>query len=298
MRANIEPHIVSKCGRRPSNEDVESYLMNLSADGYKVKTEYAGADFFVICDGHGGRKVAEFVVPYLQKCLMKNTLVYPLAPEYINRVYNFIQEKLRQHPQYIANYCGCTALVVVLYLDSRNRRHAQIINLGDCRAVLSANGKAVPLTLDHKPSWPDEKKRIDSVNLKNGTNEKIKFIEGDFRIGDLSVSRSFGDLDNCPFITHMPDIFTHRINGTDEFIILACDGLWDVLRNEEAVNFVRDHRDNNQINLYAIPRLYPPPNNRNAHAQRNNIAEKLADYAIARGSTDNVSIIIIFLNKS
>jgi serine/threonine protein phosphatase PrpC len=295
MRANIEPHIVSKCGRRPSNEDVESYLMNLSAEGYRLDIAHSAADFFVICDGHGGKLVAEFIAPNLKKYLMRKSLNYPLSTEYINRVYNFLQKKLQRHPQYIANYCGCTALVMILYLDSRNKRHAQVINLGDCRAVISDNGRAIPLTVDHKPSWPDEKKRIDIVNLKYHTNKKVQFVEGDFRIGDLSVSKSFGDLDNCPYVTHLPDIYQYKITNTDEFVIMACDGLWDVLRNEEAVNFVRDYRHNNHTHLYAIPRLYPPENGRHVHSK--NIAEKLADYAIARGSTDNVSIIIIFFNN-
>lgn len=288
MTANIEPHIISKCGRRPSNEDVERYKMNLSVDGFRVNSELAATDFFVVCDGHGGREVADYIAPNLEKYLMKKSLIYPLDHDYIIRVYNYLQKQLRSHPQNIAKYCGCTALVAALYLDQRKNRYVQIINIGDCRSVLSRNGLAIPLSIDHKPSWPDEKKRIDEVNLKYCTNKRVRFVEGDFRIGDLSVSRAFGDLDNTPYVTHIPDVYNHRLYNTDEFIIVACDGLWDVLRNEEAVNFVRDHRENNHINLYNIPHIYPKNN------RTNNIAEKLADYAIARGSTDNISIIIIF----
>lgn len=307
MTANIEHHIISKCGRRKSNEDVERYKVNLTVDGFRVDPMSAAADFFVICDGHGGSEVAEFIAPKLEKYLMRKSLTYPLDQDYISTVYNFLQKSLRLHPQNIAKHCGCTALVVVLYLDRHKDRRAQIINIGDCRSILSRDGLAVPLSIDHKPSWPDEKKRIDKVNLKY-ENKLIWFDAdhscdgGDFRIGDLSVSRAFGDLDNTPHVTHIPDIYNHRLYDIDEFIILACDGVWDVLRNEEVVNFIRDHRTNNHIELYNIPQvytkrrpkqIYPNPNS----IPTNNIAEKLADYAMARGSGDNISIIIIFFNK-
>lgn len=298
MIVNTEPHIVSKCGLRDSNEDVERYLLNLSPEGYVVKNRYAAADFFVICDGHGGKEVADFIAPNLEKYFMEQTskypLKYPLSIKYIKTVYNTLQAKLCEHSKHIAKYCGCTALVVVIYLDSRNERNVQVINIGDCRAVLSRGGLAMPLSIDHKPSWPDEKIRIDGVNLKHNTNKQVTFTGGDFRIGDLSVSRAFGDLDNTPHVTHTPDIYNYRLTSIDEFIIIACDGVWDVLRNEEAINFVRDHRTDNHIKLYNIKNVYPPTTK---SYNSKNIAEKLADYAIARGSTDNVSIIIVFLNN-
>lgn len=303
MIVNTEPHIVSKCGHRDSNEDVERFLLNLSPEGDLVNRKYTAADFFVVCDGHGGKEVADFIAPKLEKFLMEKTpkypLRYPLTDKYIHTVYNTLQKRLQDHPENIAKYCGCTALVVVMYLNARNERNIQVINSGDCRAILSRGGLAVPLSIDHKPSWPDEKKRIDAVNLKYGTNKQVKFNGGDFRIGDLSVSRAFGDLDNTPHVTHRPEIYNHKLCNEDEFIIIACDGVWDVLRNEEVVNFVRDHRANNHIKLYNIPHMYPRtylPNDKSHNPK--NIAEKLADYAIARGSTDNVSIIIVFLTPT
>jgi protein phosphatase 2C len=162
---------------------------------------------------------------------------------------------------------------------------------------LARNGVAIPRTTDHKPSWPKEKMRINKVNLKYGTNEKIHFSHGDFRIGDLSVSRSFGDLDNTPYVTHKPDICKYKIDDeNDEFIVMACDGLWDVMRSEEVVNFVYDHIynnvDENGTELYVIDNLYP------SKKPTTNIAEKLADFAIAKGlaqdiSGDNITIIIL-----
>jgi len=172
-------------------------------------------------------------------------------------------------------------------------KYIQVINIGDCRAVLSQKGLAIPLSKDHKPDWPDEKRRIYEVNRANGTDEKVHFEDQAWRIGDLSVSRAFGDLDNVPFVTHIPEIFTYVLNNNDKFIIMACDGLWDVVHSETAVNFVTDHLlKNSATYTYNIPNRYPPHNDQSG----NNIARKLADYALACGSTDNVSVLILIFN--
>lgn len=298
MPRHINCHKTSQQGRRESNEDVESCSLNLLNDGYAENSEYAPIDFFIVCDGHGGDSVAKYVVPTMQKMLMKKNLIYPLTKNYINKIYETVQESLIKHPRKIARMCGCTALVLVRFIDKYHKECIQVINLGDCRAVLSKDGLAIPLTKDHKPFWSDEKHRIDMVNLQYGRNERVHFDAGDWRIGDLSVSRSFGDLDNTPYVTHIPDSYIYALDKNSEFIILACDGLWDVLENHEAINFVRDHINNNNIEYYNIKSYrnsigYPS----NAVYKSKCIARKLASYAIARGSSDNISIIIIFFEN-
>jgi len=285
-------HLITKCGRRESNEDVERVKQNLTWDGYKLDNAYGPADIYIVCDGHGGKAVGRFAAPLLEEHLLARNLRYPLTKDYIVKTYNLIQGMIINHPKQIGLECGCTALIVIIYFDADRRRSAQIINIGDSRCVFSKAGLAIPMTLDHKPSWPNEKKRIDQVNAELGTNHRVKFRDGDFRIGDLSVSRAFGDINATPYVTHIPDIETVRIIKSVEFIILACDGVWDVLRNEEVVNFVRDQRDNNHTSFYNIPGFYPPV--KSLISNESNIAEKLANYAIARGSGDNVSVIIVF----
>jgi len=295
MASDIELHKTSLRGARPSNEDVEAYKINLSIHGTSIDPQYAPIDFFVVCDGHGGIEVAEFVVPELQKYFMKRNLRYPLKHAYIVRIYDTIQQKLINHPRRIAHKCGCTALVLVRFMDETKQKHIQVVNLGDSRAVLSRYGIATPLCKDHKPIWSDEKHRIEQVNERCGINRPIHFEAGDWRVGDLSVSRSFGDLDNTPHVTHIPETFEFILETEtiDEFIVLACDGVWDVMENHHVVNFVKDHCHNNNLQFYQIPHRFPsgevstPPN----------IARKLADYAIAKGSTDNISVLIIFLRR-
>ena len=88
--------------------------------------------------------------------------------------------------------------------------------------------------------------------------------------------KTFGDLSAEPYVTCQPDIFKYKISSCDKFIVLACDGLWDVLSNNDVVNFIllKYHSDN----------------------EKQNIATDLAKHAIAKGSTDNISIIIVFFD--
>ena len=269
--------------------------MNLSINGEPIDPDFAPVDFFGIADGHGGSQVAEFVMPKLEKHLTKKGLKYPLPHNYICKVYNYLQEQLIKHPDGIASACGCTALVVIRYLDEYGNKNLQVINLGDCRAVLSRKGLAIPLSKDHKPIWPDEKRRIDYVNQKYNTDQKIHYDHGDWRIGDLSVSRSFGDLDNTPYVTNIPDSYHYQLMEDDEMIIICCDGCTDFLQNHEIVNFVRDHLHNNHIEFYKVshPHKYPT---KDLIGQKN-IARLLAEYAIAKGSSDNVSVMIVFFDK-
>ena len=292
MPRSITLHATSQQGRRENNEDVEMFKLNLSNNGKAQNSTYGPIDFFVICDGHGGDEVAKFIAPKLKKKFLKNNLEFPLSHNYICKMYDTVQKELAADPKDIGVECGCTALVLVRYVDYE-QEYVEVINLGDCRAVLSRKGLANPLSKDHKPFWPDEKQRIDHVNKKHRKNDQIHYDAGDWRIHDLSVCRAFGDISATPHVTHYPDSFIYPLQNDDEFIIMACDGLWDVLQNHEAVNFVRDHLNNNNIYLYEIPGKYPS----SEVEKSNSIARKLASYAIARGSTDNVSIYIIVFGK-
>lgn len=292
MLKGIECHQTTQIGKRPTNEDVEISRLNLRTNGSAVNEEYAPIDIFIICDGHGGSRVSEYVAPLLLKLLAHKNNTYPISQQKINNIYNKIQLDIFQHPKRIGNGCGCTALVVIRYkiiMGNNMIEKIQTINLGDCRAVVSRNGLAIPLSKDHKPFWSDEKKRIQLLNQKNKENIPIHYSWGDWRVHDLSVSRAFGDNDEKPEISNIPDIYDNLLENNDEFLIIACDGLWDVLQNHEAVNFVRDHIKNNMIDLYKIDGKYPS----DLVAASKNIARKLASYAIARGSTDNISIYVV-----
>jgi len=262
-------HSVSLKGLREQNEDKHDIILNNSNNNRNIKD----INFFAVYDGHGGKQVSQYIQENLSKYFLAKNVVYPLQKRYVINIYDYIQKQLR-NTKY-AYHTGTTALVVINF-KYNSENYLNIINSGDCRCILCRDNFAMPLTKDHKPHWPEERHRIDKL----GGN--ITWDGYDWRIKDLSVSRAFGDLDAAPYVTHRPDLFRYKLDKNDKFIVLMCDGVTDVLSNSEIVNFILlncyDATTNNRIN------------------KNINIAKKLGEYAIKKGSTDNITIIIIFLD--
>ncbi|MEW5310575.1 MAG: hypothetical protein WDW38_002361 [Sanguina aurantia] len=137
---------------------------------------------------------------------------------------------------------GCTAVVVLKVGDQ-----LYCANAGDSRGVLARAGKAVALSEDHKPAQEGERARIISAG------GFLSDIGGMCRVnGNLNLSRAIGDLkykqnaDLPPehqIITAHPDIRRETLGADDKFVILACDGVWDVMSNQDAVDFVGQRLD-------------------------------------------------------
>merc|ERR1712004_455450 len=105
-------------------------------------------------------------------------------------------------------------------------------NLGDSRAVLSRDGRALALSLDHKPDRDDEAERIESAG---------GFVSFRRVLGRLAVSRAFGDAEyktgkggSEPLVIAKPEIRVEKVTANDEFLLLGCDGLFDVFGSQEA----------------------------------------------------------------
>uniref|UniRef100_A0A1A9X4D4 protein-serine/threonine phosphatase n=1 Tax=Glossina brevipalpis TaxID=37001 RepID=A0A1A9X4D4_9MUSC len=130
---------------------------------------------------------------------------------------------------------GCTAVVSLLI-----GRDLYVANAGDSRCVVCRNGKAIEMSLDHKPEDDEESARI----IKAGGTVTI-----DGRVcGGLNLSRAIGDhgyKTNAnlsaeeQMISALPDVKKLIITPEDEFMVLACDGIWNFMSSEEVVQFVR-----------------------------------------------------------
>jgi serine/threonine protein phosphatase PrpC len=258
-------------GKRISNEDKHFHFLNIENND----KNYNKINFVSVFDGHGGKIVSKYLKKHLPKFFINKfkKKIYQekrLASNYFTGVFNTIQNNIsKKHPR-VSKYCGSTALVGIQYLDKRKNNMLWIINVGDSRAVLCKNNKGIiQLSEDHKPNSVKEKNRI------NELGGKIYYDGYDWRIGSLSLSRAVGDNDEKPFVSHLPQIYRYKINKNDKFIIFACDGLWDVISNKKAVDFVLRKLKNNY---------------------KGNIARKLSEFAIKEGSTDNVTVVILFLN--
>ena len=183
------------------------------------------------------------------------------------------------YAEHKATGMGCTAVAALI-----RGRDVTIANTGDSRCVISRSGIAEPLTLDHKPVLLEEAERIMNAG---------GFVRDNRVNGALNVSRTIGDLDfkrndNLPHTHQMvvatPDITTFELQKGDEFLILACDGIWDVLSNQEAVDFVRKRIKQGQ--------------------DLGSICEDMCDHCLApdlkglcRGA-DNMSVIILLFRET
>ena len=141
---------------------------------------------------------------------------------------------------------------------------------------MASAGKVIPMSFDHKPFNDTEQSRIE----KAGGHVRNKRVNG-----DLAVSRALGDFgykqrpdlpDAEQQVSAEPDIEIHERMGSEEFLIIACDGIWDVMSNEGACDYVRYLLNIGEQNMGLI-------------------AEELIDHCLELGSRDNMSVILLEL---
>lgn len=216
---------------------------------------------------------------------LKSSLLSSSITHYISAIreaFNDIDNEVLNDPE--LEHQGSTAVAVFIHEDPESKNCTIIsANVGDSRAVLSREKKAIDLTRDHKPNDSTEKERILSMG---GTIEWDSYSSV-FRVRNLSLSRAIGDKFAKPVITSEAEIkqFDLQANN-DEFIILASDGLWDALSSQEAVAFV--HK-----------RLNAPLDNANRSKsmkkRKKLMSRYLAHEALLRGSADNICVVLIWL---
>jgi len=192
--------------------------------------------FFAVFDGHGGPSVARYSGEHLHwKLLEEEAFKQKDFKKALKAAYLNIDKEMLNEPSIIQNPAGCTAVAALITDDNV----LYIANSGDSRAIISTNGEATAITVDHKPNSPIELDRI-----KNAGG----YVECGRVNGNLALSRALGDFEfkqnsDLPaeqqVVTADPDLFERKITEDDEFIVLACDGIWDVLTNQEVVDVVR-----------------------------------------------------------
>jgi protein phosphatase 2C family protein 2/3 len=128
-----------------------------------------------------------------------------------------------------------TTAVTVLIRD----KQLYCANVGDSRAVACVGGTVDPLSADHKPNNPEESARI----ARAGGWVEYNRVNGNLALsralGDFVFKRNAGMGAEEQMVIALPDVEARDVNEEWEFVLLACDGIWDVVTNEEAVEFVR-----------------------------------------------------------
>lgn len=191
----------------------------------------------------------------------------------------FLKEATKTKPSWKD---GTTATVMVVINET-----VFIAWLGDSQAVLCRQREdnsciPIPLTTEHSPSVYEERIRIQ----KAGGHVKDGRV-----LGVLEVSRSIGDGQYKKLgVSCVPDIKKCQLTDQDRYIVLACDGLWKRFSFSECISFT-----NNLLEDAGIPES----NDKTAMEMRcQNVCQKLANEAVLRLSADNVTVILISVNKT
>ncbi|XVE52619.1 hypothetical protein DITRI_Ditri02bG0136300 [Diplodiscus trichospermus] len=300
--------MTSVCGRRRDMEDAVSIQPSFCKQSCRVQIS-SDIHFFGVFDGHGCSHVAKKCRDRFHEIVKEE--IEARGGEVVEwkrtmeRSFDRMDKEVRewtvgdkeslncrcelQTPQ--CDAVGSTAVVAIVTSDK-----IIVANCGDSRAVLCRNGVAFPLSEDHKPDRPDELLRIEEAG------GRVIYWDGPRVVGVLAMSRAIGDNYLKPFVIPDPEVTITERKGEDECLILASDGLWDVVTNDTACGVAR-------MCLRAEkPPSSPGSPGRDA-AAKGGAAESsdkacwdasflLTKLALARHSADNVSVVVVDLKKN
>ena len=230
---------------RQSMEDIGVTIPNLTND-YKTS-------LFGIFDGHGGNDVVKYIKDRIPEIIKKNLNdLYPIEQCFINS-FNKIDEELKF---YDSEYTGSTATIVLIQ-DNK----IYCANVGDSRAYIIYDNYIKKITVDHKCSVPEEAERI----IKDGGKITKNRVQG-----QLVLSRSLGDLYVKKYgVINLPDISTNTIDYNIKYVIIASDGIWDVVDEKTVLNMSKMKKN------------------------ADDFCKDLVKLAIEKESKDNISCIVI-----
>lgn len=213
---------------------LESYVTNGNAPAIDEKKLLrqkipTTTSFFGVYDGHGGDYTASMLALLLPVYLLQ-------TPEFATDLTSALQsaslalnEEILKRDTSGVDFGGSTAVTLLI-----RKGVAYICNIGDCRAILLSRQGVTALTTDHKAGLESEKQRIEDAG------GMVLYVKGVPRVnGRLAVARSFGDAELKELVMPLPDVTRHMLSAEDDYIVMASDGLWDVLTNEQVASCIR-----------------------------------------------------------
>ncbi|CAJ1972016.1 unnamed protein product [Sphenostylis stenocarpa] len=302
---------ISVCGRRPEMEDalatvprflkipIQMLIGDRVLDGINKCFSQQMTHFFGVYDGHGGSQVAKYCQDRIHKALaeeiefVKEALISGSMKDgcqdqwkkvFTNcflKVDAEVGGKVNNEPV-APETVGSTAVVAVICSS-----HIIVANCGDSRAVLCRGKEPMALSVDHKPNRDDEYARIEAAG------GKVIQWNGHRVFGVLAMSRSIGDRYLKPWIIPEPEVMFLPRTKDDECLILASDGLWDVMTNEEVCDLAR-----RRILLWYKKNGFEQPSSERGEGTdpaAQAAAEYLSNRALQKGSKDNITVTVIDL---
>ena len=292
---------------RNYNEDRVSIIINMNRPLNYKKNRWPKVSFFGIYDGHGGKQCAEYLRDNLHKFISNDNLFPENIPQAIKNGFLYAEKDFLKNyaiskvNDNIIDRSGSCA-VILLIVDNK----IYIANCGDSRTIMSINKELREITIDHKPNFPNEKKRIydnggqvyqSQTPINNNNTDQL--LIGPFRVfpGRLSVSRTIGDVEaknvnfggNPNVIIAEPDIYCYDLNKDNiDFFIMGCDGIFDQMSNKDVFDCAWMIFNNSSKVIKS---------NNNIHTQCGKVVDFILKSAMIRKSFDNVTCLIICLKN-
>jgi len=235
---------------------------------------------YVLCDGHSGNKSAEIVVKELPeiffKCLEKEkeSSKESIVEKAIVSSFIEMDQQLQKKLTELEDLSGSTANLVYLCIENEERV-VYSGNVGDSRNILIREKEAIRLSYDHKAS---DKQEIKRVKAEGGIIIRKRLY------GTLAITRALGDFEmkeGAPCLSNIPHVTRTVINKTDQFLVMASDGIWDVYQDEAVFDLVKSLDFNTNDLVTDKPK---------------DLAKILVQKSQELGSKDNISCIAIKLN--
>ncbi|KAI4368321.1 hypothetical protein MLD38_016894 [Melastoma candidum] len=269
-----DPMSMRRGGKKLPMEDVSYYQWPIPGH------EQFG--FFGICDGHGGAEAAKFaskcmpetLATVLSESFNKEKLLSQKDASHVLRETFYRTEEIMNH-----YYEGCTATLLLIWLDGSNNLIAQCSNVGDSACIMNVDGNLVRMTEDHRVVSSSERLRIEE------TGEPLR--DGETRLCGLNLARMLGDkflkqqdarFSSEPYVSQVVQIDRAR----NDFAIIASDGFWDVVGMKKSIQLVSQMMERHS----------------DAHNCAEKIANSLLDEARKLRTKDNTSIIFLDFGKS
>ncbi|XP_047338452.1 probable protein phosphatase 2C 27 [Impatiens glandulifera] len=256
-------------GGRSEMEDTHICISNLAKNfGHDLHGNEA-ISFYGVFDGHGGKGAAQFVRDHLPRIIVEDAN-FPLELEkVVSRSFIETDSAFAKSCSLESTLCsGTTALTAMIF-----GRSLLVSNAGDCRAVLSRNGMAIEMSTDHRPCSNEERKRIESLG---------GFIDDGYLNGQLGVTRAIGNWHikglkessgQIGPLSAEPEPKLITLTKEDEFLVIGSDGIWDVFRSQNAVDFARRRlQEHNDVKL---------------------CCKEIVEEAIKRGAIDNLTVVMV-----
>ncbi|KAL7112427.1 hypothetical protein ACP275_04G003200 [Erythranthe tilingii] len=227
-------------GPRRYMEDEHIRIDDLSSHLGSLLTLPEPSAFYGVFDGHGGPEAAAYVKRNAIRFFFQDSN-FPETSQVDDAFLVHVENCLRKgflladtalaDESTVSTSSGTTALTALVI-----GRLLMVANAGDCRAVLCRKGEAIDMSKDHRPTYPSERKRVEELG---------GFIDDGYLNGVLSVTRALGDWDmkfprgsSSPLIAE-PEFRQIILTEEDEFLVIGCDGIWDVMSSQQAVSLVR-----------------------------------------------------------